>query len=155
MRIRTGEIGNVRPMVAPLLQRHSCTNSIVATDKGITLKQQGDKSTKMALLIAAVGDTLQCGVELINQMIKARTQRLPKMGELIAKMAEKEQWSEEVTLKLSYGTENQESLWGLVNGLTFAAHAVEEMPAEQSVMLEEMAGAILFRPALLNKYAMK
>lgn len=151
VRIQTGEIGNISPRVAPLLQRHACTNSIVSVDHGITVKQQGNKETKMNLLVAAVGETLQASVELINRMIAARNLKLPKLASIISEMVKKEEWSEEIQMKISFGTENQESLWGLVNGLTFAAHDAE-MSAEDSILMEEKAGAILFNPNLLRPY---
>lgn len=153
VRIRTGEIGNYSPSVAPLLQRHACTNSVVSTDKGITLKQQGNREVKMNLLISAIGETLQSGVELVKRLIAARNVKLPKMASIISEMVRKEEWSEEVQLRFSAGTENQDSLWGIVNGLTYAAHA-SEIGAEQATAMEEFAGALLFNPALLNKYVL-
>lgn len=151
VRIQTGEIGNISARVAPLLQRHSCTNSIVATDKGITVKQNGNKDVKLQLLITAIGDTLNANVEMINRMISARNMKLPQIASIISKMVEKEGWGEEVQMKLSYGTENHESFWGLINGITYAAHAAE-MPAEQSIEMEQFAGAMLFDPNLLRPY---
>ena len=156
VRITTGEIGNRSPKVMPLIQRHSCTNSIVVDADGtsVTVKQQGNKETKLQLLIAAIGNALTAAPELVNKLIAARRMTLPKMSQLVSSMVDKHGWNEEVQFSFTIGTENHESVWGIVNGLTYAAHNVD-MPAADAIAMEEYAGQILWNPRILNTYKIR
>lgn len=141
--IRTGEIGNVSPSIMPFIQRGVCTNSTVWQEGGIKLKQTGDRRNKLMLLIGAMGEAIQACPELLNRMIAAQYEQLPSLDSIIDGMAEKFEWSQEMTIAVARGTENQQTRAGLVNGLTYAAHAME-LPAQKAVELEMLGGQMLF-----------
>ncbi len=144
--IRTGEIGNVSPAVLPFIQRHSCTNSTVWAEGGLKLKQTagapGARRTKLMLLIASMGEAIQASADLINRMVQAQYDQLPALDQIIDDLAEKFEWSKEVTFAVVHGTENQRTRAGLVNGLTYAAHALN-LPAQEAIGLEMLGGRAL------------
>ena len=140
--IRSGEIGNVSPAVLPFIQRHACTNSTVWEAGGIKLKQTGDRRTKLMLIIAAMGEALGACGDLIQRMVQAQYDELPALDQIIDGLAAKFEWSQELTFAVVHGSENQRTVAGLVNGLTYAAHAVA-MPAQQAVNLEMLGGKLL------------
>jgi hypothetical protein len=151
--IRTGEIGNISPAVLPFIQRHACTNSTIWEEGGIKLKQTGDRRNKLMLLIAAMGEALQSCGDLIQRMVQAQYEQLPALDRIIDGLAEKFEWSQELTFAVVHGTENQRTVAGLVNGITYAAHAVN-LPAQQAVSLEMLGGKLLMaEPVELHRFA--
>ena len=140
--VRTGEVGNLSPTVMPFIQRHACTNSTMWEEGGIKLKQSGNRANKLMLIIGAMGEALQATQELIQRMVKAQYEQLPSIDDLINSMAEANDWSTQVTFNVVHGTNNNPTLFGLVNGLTYAAHA-SELPAHEAVELELLGGKVL------------
>jgi hypothetical protein len=137
--VRTGETGLVSPAVLPFIQRHACTNSTVWQEGGKTIKQSGNREYKLVELIGAIGGALGASAELLESMMRTRYVELPSIGSIIAGLAEKHDWGVELTHAVSAGTEGQETLFGLVNGLTYAAHHID-MAAPQALEMEIMAG---------------
>ncbi len=140
--IRTGEIGNISPCVCPFIQRHSCTNSTVWTEEAFKLKQVGDKEAKITLLAAAIIDKLGESAEMLNRMMEARMAKLPKIDTVISKLVENNGWSEAVSMQIVRGTEGEKTVAGLVNGITFAAHAAD-VDHETAYELEGIGGTFL------------
>jgi hypothetical protein len=142
--VRNGEIGNISPSVQPFFQRTSCTNSTVWKEGGITLKQSGNnREYRLHLLIAAIGEALGASGKMVQTMMEARQKELPNIDTLIARMAEQFDWGTELVMAIGAGTEKQATLAGLVNGVTYAAHAVP-MTAEKAYELEALGGQLLY-----------
>ena len=151
--IRTGEVGNVSPAVLPFIQRHACANSTIWEEGGIKLKQTGDRRNKLMLLIAAMGEALQSCGDLINRMVQAQYEQLPGLDSIIDGMADKFGWGQELTFAVVHGTENERTVAGLVNGITYAAHATG-IPAQQAISLELLGGKVLMaKPAYVQQFA--
>jgi hypothetical protein len=139
--------------VLPFIQRHACTNSTVWEEGGIKLKQTGDRRNKLMLLIASMGEALQACGDLIQRMVQAQYEQLPALDQIIDGLAERFEWSQEVTFAVVHGTENQRTVAGLVNGLTYAAHAAT-LPAQQAISLEMLGGKLLMaEPAYVRQFA--
>src|SRR4029453_8744169 len=105
--------GNVSPAVLPFIQRHACTNSTVWEEGGINLKQTGARRNKPMLLIASMGEALQACGHLIQRMVQAQYEQLPALDQIIDGLAERFEWSQEVTFAVVHGTENQRTVAGL------------------------------------------
>jgi hypothetical protein len=141
--IRNGEIGNISSAVEPFIKRNSCNNSIVSQEGGIKLKQSGsNREYRLHLLIAAIGTALGAAGAMVEKMMEARLKELPNIDTIISRMADKYQWGTELVMAIGAGTEKQATLAGLVNGVTYAAHAVQ-MPAEKAYELEALGGQLL------------
>jgi hypothetical protein len=86
-------------------------------------------------------------------MVQAQYEQLPALDRIIDGLAEKFEWSQELTFAVVHGTENQRTVAGLVNGITYAAHAVN-LPAQQAVSLEMLGGKLLMaEPVELHRFA--
>lgn len=152
--IRTGEIGNTSPQVLPFIQRHSCTNSTVWVDGGITLRQQGQRDSKLMVIAGAIGEAIQSSVNVVKRMLAARYEALPTLASVIGNICEEEGWGEEVKFGIIQGTERQDTVAGLVNGLTAAAHH-PELDAETAISMEMLGGKLLMEPAYIKSYGGK
>lgn len=140
--VRTGETGNVSPEVVPLIQRHACTNSIVVREKGTKLRQVGDRHAKMMILIGAMAEALQESGEIVNRMLEAQYEQLPSFDKILGNLSEANGWGQEFSMTVARGTENAKTTMGIVNGLTYAAHAAD-LPAETMFEVESLAGKLL------------
>ena len=148
--VRTGEIGNVSPAVLPFIQRHACENSTVWQEGGTVIKQAGNRDYKLMQLLGAIGSALGGSAELLEKMMATRYVELPSIDSIITGLAAKFDWGSEMTYAVSAGTENSRTLFGLVNGLTYAAHAVN-MPAQQALEMEMLGGKMATSTASFAK----
>ncbi len=151
--IRNGTVGNASTGVASIVMRGACTNTIRERRSDWTVRHIGSTqilALRESLIIGAFGEAFQYSQELVDAMIRSRQQRLPNVFDIISKMVEGQKLPSSVESLVVSGTEQQESLFGLVNGITYAAHkahADELIDADTSEDLEAFGGL------LLGKYA--
>lgn len=144
--VGNGEVGNRRLRVLPLIQRHSCTNSIISdTENGLSLVHRGSSAAMRVQLKAAFSNIFHASAELVERMIEAEEERIPDFADVIQGLSVQYGWSEDVTSSVLIGTENQQTRAGIVNGISWAAHdAVQD--ANGQADLEVLAGRILVSP---------
>ena len=164
--LQNDEIGSGRYKVLPLIMQTSCTNSIVfrpmtsannltigedrnydeETDTkgdfvGLSLIHRGNVARMTLLVKEAIGQSLNAGAEYLDKMIAAETRRLPDFADVLDKLTDKYHWSEDVKTSVAIGTRGQETLAGLISGVTYAAQGLDS-PVDQADM-ETLGGTIL------------
>lgn len=141
--IGNDEVGNGRLRVLPGIQRTSCQNSLVFDyDTGLSLVHRGINSLNANLVAAAILNSFKIGMENLNVLLKAREIEVPKIEDEITKLAKQYNWSLGVQNAVVFGTEGKSTLFGLVNGITYAAH--EKMDNDENrISLELLAGKVL------------
>lgn len=147
VRIRNGEIGDWKGGVFPIVKRTSCDNSISVEghDMSFTFKHFGKNTApaKRIMLRGAIANILPFSVNIIEKLLEAEEQELPKFSDIVNGLAEKHGWHEEVIGGVFAGSETHYTLAGLVNGITFAAHA-NASTQEQMTDMEFLGGELLF-----------
>lgn len=141
--IRNSEIGDGGLKISPYVQRTSCTNSIVFSgNEDFYAIHRGSGRHLMREVVIAIGNALRLSFDGLEMFLNAREVELPNISAEIDKLAEKHGWTTEVIASVGAGTEGQHNLFGLVNGITFAAHDQFSDPAERMEM-EALAGGLL------------
>jgi hypothetical protein len=141
--IGNGEIGNRRLSVFPMLQRHSCTNSIIVeSERGVEFIHRGSRDSKMAILKAIIAELFPIAADALNKMIKADSEKIPQFTDVLSGLAKQYGWSDVVTTNVAVGTEGRDTRAGLINGITFAAHSSNLSQDDQADM-EILGGRIL------------
>ncbi len=149
--ITNSEVGDGAFGVSALIQRHSCTNSIVfdvgqfeegrkriphigGTAKFIVAMQELDKARGAATMEA---------MHWLQRLLDARSVVIRDIHSEIEKLAKQYKWDEATTIQVGIGTEGQPTVAGLVNGITWAAHQASQ---DADGMLEmERLGAYVLR----------
>lgn len=142
--IREGETGKHTLGVTGFIQRHICTNSIIFDDdnalrifhKGRFIEAEIRTQFKMHLGLA-----LKLAVERREAIAKAEEEGIEDLAKVIERLAKTHNFTDEAKDNVLLGTEGKETRMGLVNGISFAAHHLND-PDEQ-LRLETLAGAIL------------
>lgn len=140
-----GEVGNRKTSALPMVQRHSCTNSIIATDisvltgekAGVELTHSGRLSGR-AIMIGVLSQMpviLGASAILMDRMILAEGEHLPNFTQILDGLAVEYGWNAMQKDLFSVGTEGERTVAAVVNGLTYLAqHAgfgQEKMTAYQ------------------------
>lgn len=138
--IGNGETGNRQIRVTPLIQRHSCENSIIAVDGGWSQRHWKVSPEYVAGSIKEkIGHALGVAADLLGELVKAQMDQIPSFTKVVDQLAKDKGILPYKDLILM-GSETEQNRMGLVHGLSFAAkHADPEL----AVDLESMAGALL------------
>lgn len=153
--IKNGETGQGASEIRPLVWRHSCFNSIVfksrvdGESQGLKLTHLGSKKAKINLLAAALVEALPMAEEGLVKFLETRTIGLD-LAMVISKLGEAQGWAEEITNNILIGSEGDQSVYGVINGLTFAAHEAD-LSLFDRVAMETLASSYVYEPALLTK----
>lgn len=141
--ITNGETGQRRLRGLPLLQRHSCQNSIVGDGSvsGFEFTHRGSVQTKMIVVKSAMQEILPFAAEMLEKMIAAEGQVIPDFSDVLAGLAMQYGWDDNVTTSIAVGTEGYTTRAGLVNGITHAAKLYEDPDARMD--MEILGGRIL------------
>lgn len=150
--IRNGETGGAASEVRPLVMRSSCMNSIVFKEGsqgeplGVRLTHRGQKDSKIVLMAAAIDEAMPIAVDGLAKFLALKMREID-LNATISKLGEEHGWAEELQMAVNFGSEGHRSMYGLVNGITFAAH---EMEIDQSarIELESMAATLVHKPNL-------
>lgn len=143
--ITTGEIGNRRLGVFPLIQRHSCTNSIVVQKSEFAWEHihTGRRALLQRMFVDSIYQVLEGSLESLGRLLDAQEREIPSFAEHVEELAKERGWTTVVKDSVLIGTEGHETLFGLINGVSAAARDVED--AEERVAMELFAGDLLMK----------
>lgn len=142
--VGNGETGGSALKVTPMIQRDTCTNSIIVD--GLAWRQIHVAVAPSLLrlnLIGHVQAALKSSIEAIDRMIEAEADPLPKLTTIVDQIVKRRGYAQDVAKKILVGTEGKESRAGLIHGLSYAAHAAEIGAQETRIRLERDAGLAL------------
>lgn len=136
------ETGRGGLSVKALIWRGVCTNSIIVnTQQSIALRHIGETQVLLGRLQQAFADALPVAAQTLNRIYEVSNKALPNLTDVLSGLAKQYSWDEEITKQVLIGTEGQETVMGLVNGVSFAASKIEDNA--KRVEMEIQAGAIL------------
>jgi hypothetical protein len=141
----TGETGNRKLGVYPLIQRTSCMNSLVYPGEGCyEHPHTGDRNLLRVTFLGEIFKAVKASEVVLDRLIRADQEALPNFADAVGKIAKRNGWAEVVEDRILIGSEGHETRWGLVMGVTAAARQVEDPTARAD--MERAAGALL-KPA--------
>lgn len=139
------ETGRGGLAVKPMIWRHTCTNSIIINDeRALALRHIGESRVLLGRLQQAFADALPVSAQTLNRIYEVSNKALPNLTDIITGLAKQFAWADDTTKQILVGTEGQETVMGLVNGVSYAASKVEDSAAR--VDMEMQAGTILTAP---------
>jgi hypothetical protein len=154
--IQNDEIGMGRLKAHLLLWNHGCTNAI-RVGEGVEITHQyrnvGAGEWMKTQLLGALGQIAQTGPEYMERLFAAHYKALPKLGGIIAALAKEYNWKPEFANAVGIGTNGEETVGGLINGITAATQTIES-PVLQ-VRWETLAGELLVDDSGLFRLAEK
>lgn len=148
--IRNGETGGYASQIRPLVMRTSCMNSLVfrtgenGEQLGLRLHHRGSKQSKAILMAAAVAEALPMAQDGLERFLETKRMEID-LGAVIAKLGEDQGWSDEMKIGVAAGSEGNSTIFGLINGITFAAHEME-VDAGTRFDLESLASKFVYQP---------
>jgi hypothetical protein len=141
--VTNGEIGNRRLGVYPLIQRHACTNSIIIPSDQSSWDHfhVGNPVLLKQLFITSIFDVLQGSVNALEKLLLSLQQPMDNFVKHVDDLVAAKGWSIEARDKILIGTESNETLFGLVQGVSAAANAEEDLALQADMQME--AGRLL------------
>lgn len=147
--VRNDETGRSALYCGGLIQRHACTNSIVMdTTNALRVTHRGDVQYLMNLFTRAIIHAFRISLNSLENLMRTQEIEIPNLDQLVTSLAKKNQWNDAVQKNVLMGTENKQTMFGLINGITYAAHASVSNPDDRFEM-EKLAGKILIEPGSL------
>lgn len=147
------EVGGGSFVGRAMIQRRSCTNSIIVSNiSAITGQKAGfemihyvgaSAEAMMTQFYAQLPALMNASATLINRMIEAESIVLPDFSQIIAGLRAENGWDAPFTDLVHQGTEGQRTVAGVVNGITYAAHMDRNLSDTKSLELEVMGGSFL------------
>lgn len=139
------ETGRGGLAVKELIQRHGCTNSIIVdNNRNINLRHIGETAVLLGRVQQSFADILPLGAQTLNRVYELSNKALPNLTDVLAGLAKQYNWADDTQQQILIGTEGQETVMGLVNGVSFAASKLET--SADRVEMETQAGTILVAP---------
>ena len=149
--LSNNEIGQGKVSVTPLIQRISCDNSIAVVDEAWAMAHfRVGMAFIRGAVISVMGEVFKKAKPIIERVVEAEAERLPRFKDLVTDIANQFDLPDEVLNSVFMGTERQTTRMAAVNGFSYAAQHVEEL--DDTVQLEQIAGAILFADVLTGKH---
>ena len=142
--IYNDEIGRHSLKVATVIKRRACDNSCILTNVK-TLYHRNRIVDRLNAILPDVSESLRSAEKYITNMHLLRGVKVEFTKE-IEELTKRFQLSEEETYRIHMGSENDTSMWGLVNGINYAAKYVRPDLREQ---FEVIAGNLVMK-ALYN-----
>lgn len=140
--VGNGEIGNRALTVGGFVQRHSCTNSIILTDKN--WRQEHRYGTTHEFLLQAkiwMMRAAQFSIDAREQFAKKAMDEIGDFADVVSALCKRKGLTNEVRDNVLIGSEGAGNLFGLVNGLSWAAHQQDDQ--ELGIELETLAGDVM------------
>jgi len=145
--IRNGETGKNGIKVSPMIWRHSCLNSIIIKDENeLNLRHVGNQDARISTVKVGIMQNLPIAQKSLDVIFKAERERLPNLADVINGFAAEYKWSPEVKDAVMLGTEGQTTKMGVVNGISYAAHAATDGNTDLMVDMSTLAGHLLMQP---------
>lgn len=151
--IQNDEVGLSRLKALPAIWRGNCDNSFAIDDgneTALNVRHIGEGQLLADRVALVIAHSIKLGGEYLNRFLRAKSIEIPNIFENISKMAESEKWSVEFTDAVREGTEGSHSLYGMINGITYAAHHVYADDQANMTSWELRAGKLLFDNAILQ-----
>lgn len=141
--ITTGEIGNRRLGVYPLIQRHSCSNSIMIPSDEWSWQSRHVGSTHVMkqLFVAAIFNVLEGSVNALERLLDEQQHSLDNFPDFIDKLVKRKGWTVQTRDAILVGSEGHENLFGVIQGISAAAKAETDSTAQANMQL--VAGSYL------------
>lgn len=141
------EVGHGKLKVARFIQRTSCSNSIIFDDENfLSVFHRGSFAAMKTQFYAAIGNALYAQGEIIDRLIEADATHLDNIGDIIGGLARRYGWDTEFTSAVGVGTEGQDTVLGVINGVTYAAHTqIDDITSQ--IEYEKLGGYLLTRDA--------
>lgn len=151
--VSNNEIGRGGISISPFVVRSVCGNGLVFFSDSTVFRHVGDASVKKLSLASAVIGVLGEAGAKVQLIEEAFMKRLPKIGDIVTGMAKEYGWSDEVRSAVLIGTESSETVGGLMNGISFAAHSVTTNPVDEYDMMALAGNVVTASVPRLNRYA--
>lgn len=137
-----GEIGNRKMGVYPLVQRHSCTNSIIVPSGDFSWDHihVGRRQLLRRTFIDSIFYVLEGAVDALDRLLGAQSKMDDFTGRL-DDLVERKGWTIEMRDRILIGSEGHESLFGLVQGVSAMANTVDDPDEQADLQIE--AGKLL------------
>lgn len=144
--IGNGETGGRSLSIAPFIKRRSCDNSIIVNlEQQFKFRHTGDPMILASQFKVTILNMLPLADKAVQRIYEAELESLPSFAETLRGLKKEYNWSDKVYDAVLVGTERQETRMGIVNGISYAAHAAVENLGVRADM-EAQAGAILVAP---------
>lgn len=141
--VSNDEIGGGSLSVEPFIQRHSCTNSTVWAQNSLRMTHQYHHVEAMKTAVAdAIATAIQAAPEMVAKVAIAARQVMPSFRQVVDTVVKDHNLSQADRDLILMGTEGEHTRMGLVNGISYAAHATDHS-TEKTRRLERLAGSWL------------
>lgn len=138
-----GEIGNRSFRILPFVQKTSCSNSIIYAEGGFVQRHVSvTKAFVYGALKEKLGQAFGLAANVLERMVMAEAEKIPEIAKVVDHICRQHNLSQAVKDNILLGTEGEKTRMGLVNGISFAAHA-SDLSMESQIDLETLAGAQL------------
>lgn len=146
--IGNSEIGHGTLTGCGLVQRHSCENSIInRKENEFAIFHRGSFTAMLIQFKAAIGKLFGAAGETLDALIEADKEKINDFTTVLDGLALKYGWAQTVKNHVLLGTEGRQTRAGIVNGVTYAAHAAYPTEPEKQIEFEMVGGDLLFVPA--------
>lgn len=145
--VRNGETGRNGISITPAIWRGPCTNSIfLKTEQAFAMRHVGTSADLLATIKVSTYKMLPMMDKALQMAFEAEVQQLPSIADVINGFAKEYKWSDKVKSSVLLGTEGRHTKMGLVNGVSYAAHAATGGNTDLMVDMSTLAGAMLMQP---------
>lgn len=147
--VQNGECGDLRLKMLPAIYTGVCTNTIViddGTDVSVNMRHYGSNVILQDRVAIAIAHSVELGTTYLNKLIATKEVEIPDLFTKITKIAEQENWSVELADAVRTGTDGNLNLFGLLNGMTYAAHRVYGDKPREMMEMEMKAGSWMMNP---------
>lgn len=146
--IGNSEIGHGTLTGYGLVQKHSCTNSIIdQRENAFKLLHRGSFAALVKQFKAGIGQLFHASGETLDKLILADTEQIEDFSTVLDGLALQYGWAQPVKNNVLLGTGGRQTRGGLVNGVTYAAHAAFPTDPDKQIEFEILGGDLLFVPA--------
>lgn len=137
--VKSSEIGG-SIMCLPFVQRRSCQNSTVFGDRVFNKRHIGDATQIKEMLKDVIEGIFSKMPVYFEKIKKAEQEKVPLFAEYAESLFKNAKLPDYAEADFWAGTENEETLMGIVNGFT---HAAKSLQPEQRLEMELFAGSLL------------
>lgn len=146
-KVTNSEVGTGSFRIGSVVQRTSCTNSITFQSGGtFTHRHYGyaaSKAFQAATIAEYIGGALQFGTDQIERLVSAESVHIPNISKVVADICDKHKIPKGHVPTVIRGMEGGNNLLAVVNGFSYAAHAVPQIDIDTSSYYSDLAGEFL------------
>lgn len=141
--VGNGETGNLKLRILPFVQKHACTNSILYND-GVELYHRGSIVNFLPQLKDAFIQCFKRSATVLDNLLAAEERKIPSFSDVLWGLSLQHRWDQTLFERILTGTNQRESVAGLVDGVTFAAQSISDPDAQ--IEMEILGGTLLAAP---------